>query len=384
MTLRVGSIFNIYCYSGWTVSHTFFSLNQGMHQAGLECRMHVPNCDDKLRCGNLTEAIPKLLKPLVYRFSGGPQFFTEALFLRNTERFDAAYFFPDASLNFLSQLKCQKMPLISERINCHNRSARQILERAYDDLKLPPAHGITDQKIAEEDEQLALADYIFSPSPLVQKSLLESGVAAAKIISTSFGWSPARFPGAAVRTPPPHEAGVTLLFVGSISVRKGAHILLQAWEEAKIKGKLVLCGKLDDAIRIRCGHILNRPDVVLVDFQADIGPYYAEADIFVFPTLEEGGPLVTYEAMAHGLPVIVSPMGAGAIVRDKIDGLVVSDLTPGRWADEMQKLASDGDLRNSMRPAAGERAQAFTWDRAGASRAQSLIAGLAPAQEKTQ
>jgi hypothetical protein len=45
-----------------------------------------------------------------------------------------------------------------------------------------------------------------------------------------------------------------------------------------------------------------------------------------------GGPLVTYEALAHCLPMLVSPMGAGAIVRDKIDGVIVPDHSAEHWA----------------------------------------------------
>jgi glycosyltransferase involved in cell wall biosynthesis len=377
--LQLGSIFNIYCYSGWTVSHTFFSLNQGMHRAGVDCQMFVPNCDEKLRQSNMTEAVPSLLKPAVYRFANGPQFFTQTLFLRNTERFDAVYFFPESSLNFLNKIRKQKLPLISERINCHTRTARQILDSVYDNLKLPATHGITDKKIAEEDEQLALADLIFCPSPRVEESLLESGIPASKLILTSYGWSRDRFSQTATKSRPnTKQDGLTMLFVGSISVRKGAHILLDAWDKAKINGKLVLCGKLDDAIRATYSHILDREDVVWLNFQTDISRFYTEADVFVFPTLEEGGPLVTYEAMAHGLPVIVSPMGAGAIVRDKIDGIVASDLNPECWAQELRKLATDVDMRDAIGLAARDRAQSFTWERVGASRAKSLLDKLSP------
>jgi hypothetical protein len=174
--LQLGSIFNIYCFSGWTVSHTFFSLNQGMHGAGIDCHMFVPNCDDKLRCPNLTEAVPRILKPLVYRLSSGPRCFTEAVFLRNIENFDGAYFFPDASLTLLKKLKKAGIPLLSERINCHRRRSRDILDKAYEDLRLTPKNRISDEMIAEENDQLALSDYIFCPSPEVSKSLLAVGV----------------------------------------------------------------------------------------------------------------------------------------------------------------------------------------------------------------
>ena len=228
--------------------------------------------------------------------------------------------------------------------------------------------------IAEENDQLALCDYIFCPSPEVSKSLLAAGVPESKLISASFGWSPERFADTALT---PRQARkdepIIVMFAGSICVRKGAHILLRAWEKARINGKLLLCGKLDPEISETCADILNRPDVIWSDFQADIGKSYSSSDIFAFPSLEEGGPLVTYEAMAHCLPVVVSPMAAGAIVRDKIDGIIVSGDREEDWVHELRRLADDADLRASLGYAAGQRAQEFTWKKAGASRARSVL-----------
>jgi glycosyltransferase involved in cell wall biosynthesis len=372
----MGSIFNIYCYSGWTVSHTFFSLNQGMNGAGIDCQMFVPNCDEKLRCSNMTEAVPRFLKPAIYRFSHGPRFVTESLLLRNIDRFGAVYFFPDASLKLLKKIRKLGIPLFSERINCHLRRSRHILEKEYEELKLRPSNRISDQMIAEEDEQLALSDFVFCPSPEVTKSMLAVGVPEIKLIPASFGWSPDRFADTAMKLKESRPDSLTVLFAGTVCVRKGAHILLRAWDKANINGRLFLCGKLDPEIRESCGTILDRKDVVWSDFQPDIGKVYAEADIFAFPTLEEGGPLVTYEAMAHCLPVLVSPMGAGAIVRDQVDGLVVPDHSVDRWAHELRKLANDVDLRRSLSEEAGRRAQAFTWNATGNLRARSALRKL--------
>jgi glycosyltransferase involved in cell wall biosynthesis len=375
--LQLGSIFNIYCYTGATVSHTFFSLNQGMNGAGIDCHMFVPNCDDQLRCANMTEAVPRALKPFVYRFSNGPRFVTESLFLRNIERFEVASFFPDASLDLLQRIKRRGVRLLSERINCHTGLSRQILDKAYDDLRLKPKHRISDEMIAQENEQLALSDFIFCPSPEVRKSLLAAGVPEVKLISASFGWSPDRFGAAAMKIRKKTKNDpLTVLFAGSVCVRKGAHILLRAWAKAKINGRLILCGNLDPEIGQACGDFLNRPDVVLINFQPDIGKIYAEADLFAFPSFEEGGPLVTYEAMAHCLPVVVSPMGAGAVVRDETDGIIVSEQEEENWAEELRRLAGDADLRRSLGEEAGRRAQQFTWKEAGISRAQSLLQKL--------
>ena len=62
----------------------------------------------------------------------------------------------------------------------------------------------------------------------------------------------------------------------------------------------------------------------------------AAADVFVFPSLFEGSAVVTYEALACGLPSIVTP-NAGSVVRDGVDGFHVPagdvGASPRRWND---------------------------------------------------
>ena len=60
---------------------------------------------------------------------------------------------------------------------------------------------------------------------------------------------------------------------------------------------------MEPAIAESCSSILLRSDVIHRDYTSDISLAYREADFFAFPSLEEGSPLVTYEAMANGLPV---------------------------------------------------------------------------------
>ena len=54
----------------------------------------------------------------------------------------------------------------------------------------------------------------------------------------------------------------------------------------------------------------------------DVPARMAAADVFVFPSLFEGSAVVTYEALASGLPSIVTPR-AGSVVRDGIEGFLV-------------------------------------------------------------
>jgi glycosyltransferase involved in cell wall biosynthesis len=139
---------------------------------------------------------------------------------------------------------------------------------------------------------------------------------------------------------------------------------------------LLLCGSIEPAIAEACSEILARPDVVHSQYNPDISWAYRQADIFAFPSLEEGSPLVTYEAMAHGLPILTSPMGAGSIVRDGIDGMIVSPYEHDAWVEALRKLASSPDLRTRFGDAARQRAQEFTWERVADRRAKLMLEKL--------
>jgi glycosyltransferase involved in cell wall biosynthesis len=369
-TLKLSSLFTIYT-NNEAVSHSFLSLCEQMHGPKLQTRMVVPNCSPSCRRPNLQEAIPRILKPLCYRSANAPRAITEKRFLQDLENFDAAYIWPDTSLSTIKAIKKRGIPIILERINCYQGKAKRILDDAYKRLGLNPRHLIKFEDILQEDTETDLADYIFCPSPEVKKSFKESGVPEHKLILTSYGWSPERFPN---RTSPklPKEE-VTVLFVGKLCVRKGVHLLLRAWEKAGVKGKLVLCGKMEPEIVETCGDILGRSDVVHLEHNHDISFAYREADIFAFPSLEEGGPMVTYEAMAHGLPVIASPMGAGSIMRDGIDGLIVEPYDQDGWVEALRKLAHSPSLRFYCGATARNRAAEFTWEKVGRRRAQALV-----------
>jgi len=90
-----------------------------------------------------------------------------------------------------------------------------------------------------------------------------------------------------------------------------------------------------------------------------MGPKYAEekeillrnADLFVFPTYYEREcfPLCILEAMANGLPVISTDIGAIVdIVEDGINGRIVSARDPRQLAKTIQKLVEDPKLRLEM------------------------------------
>jgi glycosyltransferase involved in cell wall biosynthesis len=220
-------------------------------------------------------------------------------------------------------------------------------------------------------EELGLCDYVFSASPEVRRTLVAGGVDPGKIISSSYGWDPKRLAGTHRHLPP--VDGPTFLFVGRGSVLKGLPWLLDAWENAGIRGRLLLAGKLAPDVERHCQEQLRREDVICLGHVSDIGSVYRSADVFVFPSLVEGGPQVTYEAMGCGLPVVVSPMGAGAVARHGVDGFVCDPMNRDAWSDALSRLASDPRLREEMGREARTRAAEFTWDKVGQRRRHQLM-----------
>jgi len=105
-------------------------------------------------------------------------------------------------------------------------------------------------------------------------------------------------------------------------------------------------------------HIPNVPRIMLAEI-------YRWADVFVFPTLIEGMGLVVLEAMASGIPVIVTPNGPGDVVREGVDGYVVPIRDVDAIADRLDYLRANPEARMQMGANARERALEFTWEAYG-------------------
>jgi glycosyltransferase involved in cell wall biosynthesis len=381
--LRMNILFPMYC-TGSGVSYTCLSLARAMEQAGAGVRLLMSAADDPLLQGCLRTAVPGWMKAAAYRMFPTQKpirRFTERLFVRQSGPGDIVYLWPGVSLKTYQRLRERGCTIVMERINCHRKTARRVLDEAYRRRGIPPAHGLTDEAIAEETSKLELADFVFSPSPMVRASLHDAGIPGRKIIDTSYGWDPGRHI-AEQREENPREEnnGLTVLFVGRLCIRKGVHLLLDVWEKAGIQGRLVLAGVVEKELAELCAEHLKRSDVIMPGFVRDVAALYDGADVFVFPSLEEGGPQVTYEAMACGLPVIVSPMGAGAAARDKKDGYVLDPYDQEGWVAALRELSRDAPRRRALGRTARQRAQDFIWERVGRQRVAALSRGLAGGQ----
>lgn len=282
--------------------------------------------------------------------------------LRHLRPGDVAYLWPPYDDRFLAGARKRGAVSVTERINCMGALCKRVLERAFGRHGRPlPAGWCLPEEIERERRLMVASDYVTAPGPFVTESLLEAGIPRERILETAQGWSPTRLASAVGVERPDRDP--VFAFVGSGGLRKGLDLLLEAWERAEVRGTLLLAGRIEDDVQAACARQLALPSVKALGFVSDVAKVYAAADVFVFPTHEEGGPQVIYEAAACGLACLVSPMGAGRVVRHGHEGFVVDPFDQDAWVDALRTLARDAGLRRGMGAAAAASAQGFTWQR---------------------
>ena len=153
-----------------------------------------------------------------------------------------------------------------------------------------------------------------------------------------------------------HE-GFHVVFVGENWLRKGVYYLLKAWQGLKLRdAKLTIC---PNAPPFPC---INHTNIISTGFTVDTAALYNSADLFVFPSLEEGKALVVGEAMACGLPVVVTPQ-SGWEIESGEQGFTVPIRRIDVLKDAIGYIYDNPSDRKQMGEAARKYAEEHTWDR---------------------
>jgi glycosyltransferase involved in cell wall biosynthesis len=259
---------------------------------------------------------------------------------------------------------------ILERGYCHPRFSRSILDEEYETYGIKRAlreaprllnrYDHWRRELEEACYEFEEADYIILNSQFSRKTFVDEGVSPEKLIYIPRGYNPVQFK-KSIRS----DKKFRVLFVGQLLVRKGLLYLLKAWDALRLpNAELVIVGQPMDETRNILSRYVGRKDIVFKGFIPDPAAEYQQADVFVLPTLDEGSAKVVYEAMACGLPCIVTA-NAGSTIRNEIDGLIINIRSAHEVAAAICRLYEDRDFRCYISQAATDAAANYTWEKYG-------------------
>jgi len=280
-------------------------------------------------------------------------------------------------------------PAVVAFLSPHHQTFTRYVETEYD--KFPALKTRTGVQIAQSssrrrarvDEEAAAADWIVTGASFTTKSLVDAGIPSRKIITVPLGGPAPAVPADAL----PRDVSATLkvAYVGPVSVRKGAHYLLSAWQRAARPGmELHLYGAmlLPESL-CRSAEAASRAPIVFHGSvpSAELRDVYLGSSVMILPTLCDGFGQVITDALAHGLPVItttnagaadfVEPGRTGFVIPPADEDAIITALT---WCVEHQN-----ELLQMRRPAL-EAASKWTWDNfrvAFASRVATAVDSVA-------
>ena len=162
--------------------------------------------------------------------------------------------------------------------------------------------------------------------------------------------------------------GRYVLWVGTVEPRKNLPRLLQAFRAAPADVELVLVGPKgwNEDLETRLATLPRdvRDRVRLLGFvpHADLGPLYAGAAAFCFPSLLEGFGFPVVEAMAQGTPVVTS-LGTSTAEVAGAAGLLVDPKDADAIGAALDRVLGDETLARQLGETGRVRASTYTWRR---------------------
>ncbi|MDT7521936.1 glycosyltransferase [Rhodoferax sp. TBRC 17198] len=172
-----------------------------------------------------------------------------------------------------------------------------------------------------------------------------------------------------------------LLFVGNDFGKKGLKTLLDSLTKLDSEVQLLVIGRSEriSDYKQQATALGLRSRVHFRGSLRDMSVAYSAADMLVHPTLEDSYGMVVLEAMAHGLPVVVSDAPFSGIAKDLTQGLNATLLsTPTDVIDlasKIQALLGDREKATALATGGVNFATANSWTEAG-RRYSTLFSGV--------
>jgi glycosyltransferase involved in cell wall biosynthesis len=285
------------------------------------------------------------------------------------------------SLDAFSAARRQGARIVLETGSTHvNWCLRRLRE---DGERFGLQHGLFFQetRVAKILEEYALADQICVPSRFVADTFLQEGIPENKVFVNPYGVD-SSFWGAAVPSGDDkrEDRPFTVVFAGQIMLRKGIHHLIEAWRKASLsKARLLIAGGMFADARPSMRDLPVGVEVIGFQTVGALRTLYAGCDLYVLPSLEEGMARSVLEAMAAGLPVIITrETGCADLAGEGQKGWVVPSGNPDALAAALVQAHALRDRLCSMGLKAQQDILPRTWGAYGNRCASFLLDLIGP------
>jgi glycosyltransferase involved in cell wall biosynthesis len=232
-------------------------------------------------------------------------------------------------------------------------------DRFYSPLESPRSHQ---RIVARKDAEIKLADHILTVSEYARESYIEAGVPPQRVHAIPMGVDLRQF---SVRGPEPLVAPngpMRFIFVGHVDQRKGADVLHEATAQLHGSGRdfrLTVVGNYNSNIRfddIPCAEHLGWLP------QSQLPDVLRRHDVLVLPSRHDSFGMVVAEAMACGLPAVVSDhVGAKEMIESNVSGQIVPAGDAAALAGAMSWLIDHRTSQQQMSAAARHSAESYSW-----------------------
>lgn len=290
-------------------------------------------------------------------------------YLKNSQA-DIFHGWTHEALMSIRVAKSKGMLTILERGNTHPLFSQKILEEEYGIYGVQNNFNVTDRnpfmrkfnhwryELNEALEEIELADYIFVNSNFCKDTFIEYGVPESKLVMIPRGFDPNKY---SPRAKQQVGEKFIVLFVGQLLLRKGIRYILDAWDDfSRDDAELWFVGGVTDEVdHLVKEKMSTHSNIKCFGSVKDPSQYFQQASVFLFPSLDEGSAKVTYEAMASGLPCILTH-NSGSLA-DETNALFVPIRSSEGIKDALSTLYYDFDLRNQLGELAYKSIKTYTW-----------------------
>ena len=288
----------------------------------------------------------------------------------NHERLEISgvYAYEDCAARSFEVARELTIPRIYDLPIAYWETARRLLQHEAERYpQWEPTLGGTrdsEEKLARKTRELELADTVICPSAFVLDSLPDHVRASKKCVVAPFGSPVCESDTAAPDQPTPRR--LRLLFAGALTQRKGLADLFAAVKmvdaaqiELVVMGSLVLPMKF---YRNEFADFTYEPPRA----HPEVLRLMRSCDVFVLPSIVEGRALVQQEAMACGLPLLVTRNAGGEdLILEGKTGFLVPPGNPAALAEKIEWFLENRDQLPAMKEAARAKAAELTWQAYG-------------------